>query len=391
MPAHPPTLSAAEAAALLGVKPATVYTYVSRGLLRSLPANTGRTRRYLRAEVEALRTRADSTRGHRAVASSALGWGQPVVDTAVSAITPSGPAYRGVLAADLLDRGFQATCTLLWQPAAPPAAWEQPVGARRTPGPPPDDPIPIIAAFITQRALVLRWVDQLDGQALSEAAARLIRGAACAVGATSTTPIARALADGWGVPHAAGHLDAALVWCADHELNASTFAARVAASTGAGLHAVFSAALATLSGPLYGGASRAVQALFDAVASRGSARAVLAQHRQLGVPLPGLGHPLYPDGDPRAQDLLDRAATTDSPGWRLVDRTLDALLDHGHPPPNLDFGLAALCHALSLPVGAPRALFAIGRMAGWVAHLQEQRAHGHLIRPRARYTGPAPR
>lgn len=382
------TLSARESAALLGVKPATLYTYVSRGLLRSLPADNGRSRRYLRAEVERLRARSEAARGHGAAARGALGWGQPVVDTAVSTVGPEGPIYRGVPAARLLHRGFEAACDQLWRPAPPPGAWQQPVGARRCPGPPPDRPIAQLCALVAERGLVLRWVEELDGTELTRAAARLIRSAACALGATPEGPVAAALATGWGCAAAAADLDAALVWCADHELNASTFAARVAASTGAGLHAVVLAALATLSGPLHGGASRAVQSLFDAVSASGCAEELVAEWQRRAAPLPSLGHPLYPDGDPRAQDLLDRAAATGGPGWAPVEALLDTLVAQGQPPPDLDFGLAALCRAWGLPDGAPRALFALGRMAGWVAHLQEQRAQDQLIRPRARYIGP---
>lgn len=384
----PATLSAGEAAALLAVKPATLYTYVSRGLLRSLPGEDGRSRRYLRAEVEHLLARSEAARGHGAAARGALGWGQPVVDTAVGTIGPEGPVYRGLPAARLLDAGFEAACDTLWRPAPPPGAWQQPVGARRRPGPPPDRPIAQLCALVAERGLVLRWVEELDGVELARAAARLVRSGACALGATPSGSIAAGLAAGWDCAAATADLDAALVWCADHELNASTFAARVAASTGAGLHAVVLAALATLSGRLHGGSSREVQALFDAVAARGCAEEVVASWHRRAAPLPGLGHPLYPDGDPRAQDLLDRAAAAGGPGWEPIDSLLDTLVAQGQPPPDLDFGLAALCRAWGLPDGAPRALFALGRMAGWVAHLQEQREQDQLIRPRARYTGP---
>src|SRR5262245_64652397 len=123
-------LSAREAAALLGVKLPTLYAYVSRGLLRSLPGRSGRARRYLRSDVEALRERGPSLRA----AAGALRWGEPILESAITAMTPAGPAYRGHPLAPLLASrvGFEAVAELLWTGglAAAPVRWE--------PGPEPD-------------------------------------------------------------------------------------------------------------------------------------------------------------------------------------------------------------------------------------------------------------
>jgi len=104
-----------------------------------------------------------------------------------------------------------------------------------------------------------------------------------------------------------------------------------------------------------------------------------------GDRLPGFGHPLYPDGDPRADTLLARL-----PADRTREALLDAVGQLGGWPPNIDAALTATRRALRLPRGAALAIFAIGRTAGWIAHALEQQQDGKLIRPRARYTGPTP-
>lgn len=385
-----PTLSAAEAASLLGVRRTTLYTYVSRGWLRSLPGRTRRDRRYLRAEVEALRARSEAGRGHRAVASGAIHWGQPVVDTRISDTSPDGPRYRGRPAQELLTGGFEATCAWLWESDHWPSVG---AGAVALPRPPDASVLACLAALVSDD-----WRSAHRGPSGVEAAARLVRRCALAVSGVEddacSHPIAELLAAGWGSPDAATDIDAALVWCADHGLNASTFAARVTASTGAGLHAVVLAGLAALSGPRHGAASARLARFLDEVERRAVLQGDLAGATRDTVAAwqgqaPCLGHPLYPDGDPRGADLLDRAAAVPMPcgtahTWLQV---LDTLLTDGHPPPDLDFGLLALARSWRLGDEAAQVMFAIGRMAGWVAHMHEERGTGRLIRPRSRYRG----
>ena len=175
-----------------------------------------------------------------------------------------------------------------------------------------------------------------------------------------------------------------LVLVADHELNASAFAARVAASTGASLSASALAGLATLSGPRHGGATAAVRT-FAAEAAQLGPRQAIANRLVEDRALPGFGHPLYPDDDPRAAALLDRfAPPPDLLALRAAVRTFAGLA------PNVDFALMAACEALGLPADAPFALFCVARCAGWIAHAIEQGQADTLIRPRARYVGPEP-
>jgi citrate synthase len=175
-----------------------------------------------------------------------------------------------------------------------------------------------------------------------------------------------------------------LVLVADHELNASAFAARVAASTGASLAAAALAGLATLSGPRHGGATAAVRGFADESAQLGP-REAIARRLQDDRALPGFGHMLYPEADPRAAALLQRF----TPPGPLADLQQAVQAITGLPP-NVDFAIMAGCEALRLPTDAPFAVFAVARCAGWIAHAIEQGQADTLIRPRARYVGPEP-
>ena len=194
-------------------------------------------------------------------------------------------------------------------------------------------------------------------------------------------------------------IDGALVLCADHELNASTFAARVAASTGAHLYAVVSAALAALSGPRHGGASDRVEAVFRELEREAPDAAdvpsAVAARVARGEGLVGYGHPLYTDGDPRYGELrqfADAVPLTDERRRTLarIDATNETARALGYGDPTLDVGLVALRMALGLPVGSAAALFAVGRTAGWIAHALEQSSSDQILRPRARYVGAPP-
>jgi citrate synthase len=198
-------------------------------------------------------------------------------------------------------------------------------------------------------------------------------------------PIHARLARAWGNDAAGAELiRKALVLLADHELNASTFAVRVTASTRASLAACVMAGLAALSGPLHGGMTRRVLALMREAESQGIAQAVAAR-LAAGSPLPGFGHPLYPDGDPRAGPLLD--AFEAPAAYALARETIVALTGQ---EPNIDFALTAMAAAFGWDDEVPFQLFAAARCTGWIAHALEQNETGRLIRPRARYVGPPP-
>jgi citrate synthase len=402
-------LSAAAAARLLGVERATLYAYVSRGKVESRPRAGSRARLYLRADLERLRTRSDARAGHAAVAAGAMRWGEPVLDSAITEIRSDGHRYRGEDARVLVARGFEAVTELLW--GAAPAPGSAGASARAWPRaelgfPPariaallPAEARPLDAATLALPALALTDPLRLHPgrEAALRVARRLVRVLAASLGlpdraaaslAAPTT--ARAVLAALGSRPsraAAAAMETALVLSADHELNPSSFAARVAASAGADLYACVGAALATLSGPRHGGVADRVALLVAEVERPEHAARVLDERLRRGDHLPGFGHPLYPHGDPRCAPLLE-AARRVRPKCRtlaVVDALVGAMTLAGAPAATIDVGLVALGAALGLGPGAPVAIFAAGRVAGWIAHALEQREAGFLLRPRARY------
>jgi citrate synthase len=407
------------AAKHLGIQQRTLYAYVSRGQVRSVAGERGRPRLYALADLERLRVRREARAGHGAVAAGALRWGEPVLDSAITAITPRGPAYRGRLAVDLAGAGvpFENVAELLWSGYLPvdPVLWPRtaplvaqvgklvPYGAR------PLDVMPVLIELAAladpQRrdgrpdAIIGRGralIPLLAAALAPDFAAALVTRA---LGAPSVATIAaRAL----GLDDsAAPTLDRVLVLLADHELNASSFTARIAASTDADPYACVAAALATLSGPKHGSASELVARFADEVGGPEHARAAVRALRKKGEVPPGFGHPLYPAGDPRTAPVLDltrQLLQTARPNVGPRARTLLAVIDalqgaakrdrsKASAEPSVDVGLAALVDVLgALPAAGP-GLFAVARSAGWLAHALEQRAAGFLLRPRARYTG----
>jgi citrate synthase len=193
------------------------------------------------------------------------------------------------------------------------------------------------------------------------------------------------LASAWKQDDAGADLiRGALVLLADQELTTSAFAARVTASTGASLGACILSGFAALSGPLHGNATVRVRSLFEEVA-RTSPDEAIGRHLASGLSIPGFGHPLYPtEGDPRAAALL--AAFEPPTEYKQMIAKVSAATGQR---PTIDVALAALAARLELPEDAPFALFAIGRSVEWLAHSIEQVTTGTMIRPRARYAGPA--
>jgi citrate synthase len=211
--------------------------------------------------------------------------------------------------------------------------------------------------------------------------------------ALKANTVAESLAIAWEAKakRAPELINLALVLCADHELNTSTFAARVTASSGADLYACLSAALAAISGHRHGGACDRVEALLTEAGRPERAAQVVHGRLRRGEAVTGFGHRLYTQGDPRTPPLIAAALSVkpEAPRVRVARALMDTMRDAGHPPPSLDWGLVMLAEALGLPPGAAAVLFSLGRTAGWVAHVLEQREQGHLLRPRARYVAPA--
>lgn len=378
-------IAAEEARDRLGVRAQTLYAYVSRGRVRVRP-DPGDSRRslYRAADIAALTERKSRSRKVSDVAAGAISWGEPVLASAITTVSGGRLFYRGRDAIRLAETETLESVARLLRGGHGAAL-------KRT-----ERPQPPAAADMRERAfLVLAGRAATDPPARGRAALALAVEAAtlldvltdAVAGAVGGGAIHNRLALAWGQgPGGAGAdlIRRILVLVADHELNASAFAARVAASTGASLAASALAGLSTLSGPRHGGATAAVRKFATEAAQLGPREAIagrLIDDRAL----PGFGHNLYPEGDPRAAALLDRFAPTPE-----LIRLRDAVLAVTGLAPNIDFALFAACEALKLPRDAPFALFAVARCAGWIAHAIEQGQADTLIRPRARYIGPEP-
>jgi citrate synthase len=395
-------LSTAEAAARLGVKPATLYAYVSRGLLGRERSADGRTSTFDPAELDRLARPGRARRGRRP--STEL-----VVPSALTAIAHGLPWYRGLAVPGLAGaRGFEEVAEWLWTGRFPdPApAWHAPgaalVAGRRAQAALPPTALPLERVRVIAAALAagdeLRL--ELHPAAVTAAGRSLVAGLVDCLPRPGPAPVGTAIAARlWGglcalgpAPGLVGVVDAALVLLADHELAASTVAARVAASVRADPYAVVSAGLATVSGTLHGGASLGIEALLGEIDRPADAASVVGTRLRQGERLRGFGHRLYPDGDPRADALLAhlRRAAGGSPRLEVVEAVLETTGRRGLPAPNVDFALAALAHVTGMTRGAGEAIFAVARTAGWIAHALEEYARDTPIRPRALYTGPAP-
>lgn len=401
-------LTARETCRLLGITQATLYAYVSRGLIESRPGPDHRTRLYARLDVERLAQRKQVGRSAAAAAAHSLDRGLPVLETRISLIRPDGPYYRGRSAVDMVRTGatLEEAARRLWDcgdhdpfAAELPARWPDAVAGIAGNAALP--PLERAMAAIPLLALDVRHSFNSAPRIRHDIAAALLRqNAALLVGRPPPDgPVHRLLADVWkpGDDGFADLVRAALVLCADHELNVSAFAARVVASTGAHLHATVCAGLAALSGPRHGGATaRAYTLITDTLIANArdaaSPRAFIEERLQRGDDLPGFAHALYPHGDPRAAELLARlrAQHANEQAMTSLDAIITATEDLSGQRPNIDFLLAAICHANALPATPALVMFAAGRLAGWLAHALEQQAEGKLIRPRARYTGVAP-
>lgn len=378
-------IAAEDACARLGVRPQTLYAYVSRGRLsvRPDPADPRRSL-YRAADIAALAERKSRSRKVSEVAEGAISWGEPVMSSAITTVQGGRLYYRGRDAIRLAETETLESVARLLRGGHGAAL-------KRT-----DRPAPPAAADMRTRAyLALAQRAALEPPARGRAPLALAVDAAtlldvltdAVAGEVGGGAIHNRLALAWGQGPGGPGADLIrriLVLVADHELNASAFAARVAASTGASLSAAALAGLATLSGPRHGGATEAVRRFAAEAAEAGPAQAIasrLADDRAL----PGFGHNLYADGDPRAAALLARfqpppdLARLQAQVWAITGQA-----------PNVDFALMAACEALKLPRDAPFALFSVARCAGWIAHAIEQGQTDRLIRPRARYVGPEP-
>ncbi|MFD6800908.1 citrate synthase [Streptomyces cyaneofuscatus] len=399
-----PRLTTREAAELLGVKPETVYAYVSRGQLSSVRAAGGRGSTFDAGEVRALARRS----GRREPSPAG---GDLVFRTGITLIEDDRYYLRGVDATELARRhSYEEVAEWLWTGELRPGVrFEAPpetlAAARRTVGalPAHSGSTDRLRVAVTAAAATDPLRFDLSPQAVLSSARSLIPtlvGALPVAGGASEAAgdsLARQLwprltARPVDTP-ALAVLDAALVLLIDHDLAASTLAARVAASAHAHPYAVVSAGLGVLEGPLHGAASGLAHRMLQEAVDRGSAVPVVADHLRTGRRVPGLGHRLYRGEDPRARTLFALLEDVPQAAGALAAAREVVATTARHAPlhANIDLALAVLSVTCGMAAEAGETVFAVSRTAGWIAHALEEYGERPLrIRPSGQYTGPRP-
>ena len=415
-------ITAAEAADRLGIKQASLYAYVSRGVLSRRRDADGRTSMFDAGEVEAL---ARKGRPRRSGSTAEL-----VFESALTEITGSTQRYRGHDATDLaLRSSFEDVAMLLWTGSLPEAAGKPGAGglaardqsvladrgwqataealaagrAAQAALPPGTLPLERLQVIVPALAATDQFRLHLDLPAVVAAGQALVAGMVGALPEAGKSPepavtaepsvaarLAPKLCTGQVLPGLVRVLNAALVLVADHELAASTLAARVAASMRADPYAVVATGLGAMGGALHGGAALGAELMLGSASSPADAPRVVGDLLRRGEKLPGFGHFVYKDGDPRA-DLLLRLVTElapDSPQLAVASAVTDEARRRALPEPNIEFALAVLAQVAGMTRGAGEAIFATGRTAGWLAHALEEYRRNIPIRPRSVYTGP---
>ncbi len=379
-------VTATEAAARLGVKRQTLYAYVSRGLLHRQVALDGRTSLFDPAELEALRLgKRDRTEGEL----------RTVIATAVTQVSDEALLVRGHDLIALVSSGmsFCEIADLLWE-AAVDETW------------PDAEPelVTELAGIDGLRSLVaaasasdpLRH--DLSPRSVRSAGRRMITAmvhglSTAARGSDSTiaTALWRRLTKRRGTTKERHVLDVALALLADHGLAASTFAARIAASVRADPYSVVTSGLGVIGGPLHGAASSAVHELFVESARLNDATLAVGEALRLHGRVPGFGHTLYTQQDPRYSALMTLVveAWADDPRLQHVYRVRDVVGERRDEFPNVDLALGAFTWLAHMEPDAGETIFAVARTAGWIAHSIEEYDEAPLrFRPRARYVGP---
>lgn len=404
------SLDAVEVMRLLGIKQQTLYAYASRGLLRRTSAPGSKRSLYAREDVERMLARKLERDGPAVDAAPASAIAGSISST-ITEITAEGPRYRGRDARALATHPgcLENVAELLWTGVL----IDEPVSWDFDPFPPNleaaiaalqhgDSPAPILRVMaIASIVLGESAAAELRSGNTARLARRLVYTyAGCLAHLRSPGRFMRPKA-GESIAHLAlralgakptpasiAAVNALFVCCADHELSPATYAARVIASTGAGLHACLVAAIAGHSGHVLGGGCDRAEDFFSARPTPARLREMAAAAARGELKLPGFGSTIYPQGDPRARHLLDVATGLAAPK-QLADIQLlvDLAQSEAGLPVSLEVGLVALTRVLDLPPRSASALWAVGRSVGWVAHVMEQRLSGSLIRPHARRRG----
>ncbi len=414
-------ISAVEAAQRLGVKQETLYAYVSRGLLSRRRAADGRSSLFDPVELDRLTDRGRPRR--------AAGTGDFVIESGLTEVADGRFRYRGMEVTKLaLWRPFEEVAGWLWTGAlgkdgATPGwqATDEAVAAGSgAQAALPEGTLPLerLRVIVPAMAATDPLRLHLDAPAVMSAGRNIIAGMVeclpspgAAQAQAQAVPSAR-LGEG-GIagrfwykicpkrpdPGLLGALRAAMALLADHELAASTFAARMAASVRADPYAVVATGLGALGGALhggaqgvrYGGASLAAESMLSGARDATDAPRVVGDLLRRGERIPGLGDLSNAAGDPRAKALLDliRKAAPRSAKFAVAEAVLAETRRRSLPEPNIDFALASLVSAAGMITGAGEAIFAVARTAGWIGHAMEEYAKATPLLPRTVYTGPS--
>jgi citrate synthase len=410
-------LTVAEAARRLGVKPATLYAYVSRGTLRRRRAADGRTSLFDAEEVEQL-----ARRGRPRRPAGVL---DITVESTITEIDGGCLRYRGHDAIELAAAvssghvsskavSFEDVAELLWTgefPGGGRPEWRAPEAAlaagRGVQGVLPPDlrPLERMQVIVPAMGVTDPLRLHLDRPAVIAAGRSIIAGLVECLPPQAESP-AESPAEPADVPLAErlwtrlcerhpsrpmlGVLSAALVLLADHELAASTLAARTAASARADPYAVVSAGMGAMSGTLHGGASLAVETMLSAARDPAEVPRVVGDVLRRGERVPGFGHKVYKGEDPRGRLLLDlvRRVAPKARPLAVTDAIIAEVRRRSLPELNIDLALGTFVTAAGMTRGAGEAIFAVARTVGWIAHALEAYETGTILRPRASYTGP---
>ncbi|MET9605564.1 citrate synthase [Streptomyces sp. NPDC006512] len=394
-------LTTQEAALTLGVKPATVYAYVSRGQLSSRRDPVGRGSTFDAGEVEAL-----ARRSRREAAAPA---GELSVRTSLTLIEADRYYFRGVDAVELASRHpYEEVAEWLWTGGLPRGARftappEALAAARRSVAALPEHsgPVDRLRVAVAAAAVTDPLRFDLSEEAVLGSARCLVPTLAGALpglgpapgdGATVARELWSRLTEADPEPRALEVLDLALALLADHDLAASTLAVRVAASARAHPYAAVSAGLGALEGPLHGAAGRLAHRMLVEVLERGGAAPVVAEYLRAGRRVPGLGHRLYRGEDPRARALFGRLDGLAQAGPALdAARDVAAVMARHGLHPNVDLALAVFTVSCGMRAEAGETVFAVARTAGWIAHaLEEYQERPLRMRPSGQYQGPRP-
>lgn len=380
---------------LLGIKRESLYSYVSRKKIKTIidPKN-GKKRLYSYDDIINLLENKKKA-GAEKIARETLVFGQPVLESSITLIEDSILYYRGISIADLVNKNtFEEVALLIWS------------GNLTLPSNFPNirtNPHKLAAITIPE---LEKYFIQLEKEEFISVLSNDLQTLGWKIlvslvqdvtqNYTKNTSIANKLAECFcpEMPHAEELINTALIIIADHELNASSFTARIIASTGGNLFQVIIGALATLSGYKHGGAILQVEQMVKELSENlATIDKNLLKRKNRGDDIVGFGHNLYDKGDFRAKLLLQKISHYygDSKEFEIYNSIIQRCRNITKQDPTVDFALLTLSSVLKSNSDFALFLFSYGRIAGWIGQAMEQYQEDILIRPRAKYIGPRPK